>query len=231
MPVATRTRNAAATPEPPAPASSNTALYVVMGVALAGCAVAVAMVPVDTMLKDLLRPVLFHGASTWVNLLTFTLAAILAVVYLVNRRPATYAYVAAIRYTSFSLWILNTLMGMYSAYITWGSSFWSEPRLQASFWIILLLAGAMAVDILVDRPVIHSAFDIVIGLGVWAFVFLTPRDIHPDSPVMASGWGIKAIFAAIVITWGIAVFVVIRLWAKRLKRLGAGVPGMPDAED
>jgi hypothetical protein len=234
MPVATRTRNAAATPEPPAPGrSGHAALYVVLGLALAVTAVLVALIPADTGLLWTLRPVLFHGASTWVNLLTFTLAGILAVVYLFNRRPATYAYVAATRYTSFSLWILNTLLGMFSAYITWGSAFWSEPRLQLSFWILLVIGIAMAVDILMDKPVVHSAFDIAIALGVWVFVLYTPKDIHPNSPVMASGtdWGIKAVFAGLVLAWGVAVFVVIRLWAERLARLGAGVPGMPDAED
>jgi hypothetical protein len=232
MPVATRTRNAAATPEPPAPKSgAHTALYVVLGLALAATAVLVALTPIDAMLGWMLKPVLFHGASTWVNLLTFTLAGLLAIVYLINRRPGTYAYVAATRYTSFVLWILNTALGMFSAYITWGSAFWSEPRLQASFWILLVIAVAMAVDILVDRPVIHSAFDIAIALGVWVFVLFTPKEIHPNSPVLASGLAIQAVFGGIVLAWGVAVFVVIRLWAERLAGLGIGVPGMPDAED
>jgi hypothetical protein len=244
MPVATRmsdptmppppTRNAAGTPEPPAPRfGGHTALYVVLGLALAVAVVLVALIPSDTMLQWTLKPVLFHGASTWINLLTFTLAGLLAIVYLFSRRPGTYAYVAATRYVSFSLWILNTLLGMFSAYITWGSAFWSEPRLQLSFWILLVIAVAMAVDILMDKPVIHSALDIAIALGVWVFVVYTPKDIHPNSPVFAAGtdWSIKAIFAGLVLAWGVAMLVVIRLWAERLARLGAGVPGMPDAED
>lgn len=228
MPVATKTRVAAATPDPK---PNNTVLYVVLGLALAACVVLVAITPVEKMLGWMLKPVLFHGASTWVNLMTFTLAGILAVVYLFNRRPGTYAYVAATRYVSFSLWILNTVLGMFSAYITWGSAFWSEPRLQASFWVLLVISVAMAVDVLMDRPAIHASFDILIGLGVWAFVLLTPREIHPNSPVMASGWEIKAIFGGMVVAWTIAMLCVIRLWAQRLKALGAGVPGMPDAED
>ena len=138
---------------------------------------------------------------------------------------------AATRYVSFSLWILNTVLGMFSAYITWGSSFWGEPRLQASFVILLLIAVAIAVDIIVDKPVLHSSFDILIAVGVWVFVLFTPKDIHPTSPVLASGFGIQAIFAGMVLAWGIAMLVAIRLWAERLEAGGAGVPGMPDEVD
>jgi hypothetical protein len=223
-------------PEPVAPLPAKTGradavLWGVFGAAIVACAILVAMTPVEQMLGNWLKLVLFHGASTWVNLGTFTLCGTLAVAYLVTRRPGVYAYTAATRYVSFSLWIFNTVLGMLSAWLTWGPSFWGEPRLQASFVILLFLAIAIAVDIVVDRPVLHSSLDILIALGVWAFVFLTPREIHPNSPVMASGWGIKGIFGGMVLTWGIAMIVAIRLWAERLKAGGAGVPGMPDEID
>jgi hypothetical protein len=220
-----------ATPSPAKTGPSDTILWGVLAAAVVACAVLVALTPYEQMLGDWLKLVLFHGASTWVNLVTFTVAGILAVVYMVGRRPGVYAYTAATRYVSFSLWIFNTALGMLSAWLTWGSAFWGEPRLQASFWVLLALAIAIAVDILVDKPMLHSGIDIAIALAVWGFVFLTPREIHPDSPVMASGWGIRGIFAGMVLTWGIAVVVAIRLWAERLKAGGAGIPGMPDEAD
>ncbi len=206
-------------------------LWVVLGLALAGEAVLVFLTPTEAMLGWMLKPVLFHGASTWVNLGTFTLAGVLAVVYLINRRPGTYAYVAATRYVSFSLWILNTVLGMFSAYITWGSAFWAEPRLQVSFWILIAVAIAIAVDIMMDKPALHASLDILIALGVWAFVLFTPKDIHPNSPVLASGEGIQLLFAGLVALWGVAALVVIRLWEERLRAGGAGVAGMPDEVD
>ena len=62
-------------------------LWIVFAVAVAACAGLVALTPYEQMLGNLLKPVLFHGASVWVNLGTFTLAGVLAVVYLVTRRP------------------------------------------------------------------------------------------------------------------------------------------------
>jgi hypothetical protein len=214
--------------------SNDKILWGVFGAAIVACAVLVAVTPYyppPEQLGHWLKLVLFHGASTWVNLATFTLAGILAVAYLATRRPGVYAYTAATRYVSFSLWIFNTALGMASAWLTWGSGFMGEPRLRWSFVILLALAVAMAFDILADKPVLHASIDIAIALGVWAFVLFTPREIHPQSPVMASGWDVKGVFAGMVLMWGAAMVVAIRLWAERLKAGGAGVPGMPDETD
>ena len=211
--------------------SRDRMLWIVIGLSLVACAALVAITPAEAMLGQYLKLVLFHGASTWVNLVTFSTAGVLAVAFLVNARPGTYAYAASARYISFGLWIFNTALGMLSARLTWGDAFIREPRLQASFWILLVLGLAIALDIMMDKPRLHAVFDVGIMVAVWAFVFVTPRDIHPNSPVMASGWDIKLLFAGIVLTWAVAVLCVIRLWAERLARDGAGVPGMPDEVD
>jgi hypothetical protein len=211
--------------------SRDRLLWVAIVVSLVACAAFVAFTPAEAMLGQYLKLVLFHGASTWVNLVTFTAAGALAVAFLVNGRAGTYAYAASSRYVSVLRWIFNTALGIVSARLTWGDAFIREPRLQASFWILLLLGLAMAIDIMMDKPRLHSAFDIAIMVAIWVFVFATPRDIHPNSPVMASGWEIKALFGGMVVTWGVAVVCVIRLWAERLMIGGAGVAGMPDEVD
>ena len=211
--------------------SRDRVLWIVVAVSVLACGVFVFFTPVEAMLGQYLKLVLFHGASTWTNLLTFTAAGVLAIAYLVNGRPGTYAYAASARYISFGLWIFNTVLGMGSAYLTWGSSFMGEPRLRMSFVILLLLWLSIALDIMMDKPRLHAAFDIGIMIAVWLFVFVTPKDIHPNSPVLASGWDIKLLFAGMVVTWAIAMFTIIWLWAERLERDGAGVPGMPDEVD
>lgn len=212
-------------------AGSDRVLWSVIALSLVACAAFVLFTPAEAMLGQYLKLVLFHGASTWVNLLTFTAAGALGIAFLVNGRPGTYAYCASARYTSFGLWVFNTALGILAARLTWGDAFIREPRLQASFWILLLLGLAIALDIIMDKPRLHSAFDVAIMVAVWVFVLVTPKDIHPNSPVLASGWDIKGLFAGMVITWGVAVFTFIRLWAARLARDGAGVPGMPDEVD
>jgi hypothetical protein len=212
-------------------AKTDRILWIVIAVSVVACAAFVFFTPVEAMLGQYLKLVLFHGASIWVNVLSFTTAGALAVAYLVNRRPGTYAYVASARYVSFGLWLFNTALGMVSAWMTWGDSFIREPRLQASFWIILLLGMAMALDIMMDKPRLHAAFDIGIAVAIWLLVFVPAKDIHPNNPVFASGWQIKALFGGMVVTWAVAVFSLIRIWAERLARDGAGVEGMPDEVD
>ena len=199
------------------------------GVAAAG--LCVAATPFEVTLGHLLKLVLFHGASTWVNLGTFTLAGVLAAAYLVNGRLGTYAYAAASRYVSFSLWILNTVLGGLAARLTWGPDFWSEPRLRVSFWILLAVAVAIALDIAMDKPKVHACLDIAIAVAVWVFVIATPKAIHPASPVLASGSDVKTVFAGMVLSLAVAAACAIRLWAARLRAQGIGVAGRPDEVD
>ena len=205
--------------------------WVALAAGVVATGVCIAATPFEVMLGHYLKLVLFHGASTWVNLATFTLAGVLAAAYLVSGRLGTYAYVAASRYVSFSLWIFNTVLGSAAAWLTWGPGFWSEPRLRVSFWILLAVAVAIALDVALDKPRLHAGVDIAIAGAVWLFVVATPKDIHPANPVLASGTGIKVLFAAMVLSWGVVAACAIRLWAASLNARGVGVPGMPDEVD
>ena len=97
-------------------------------------AVVVALVPSEAQLGDALRLVLFHGASTWVNLLTFSATALASLAFLITRRTGLATWASALRWVSLPLWILNTTLGFLSMKIVWGGVLWREPRLQMTFW-------------------------------------------------------------------------------------------------
>jgi hypothetical protein len=156
---------------------------------------------------------LLHGGATWVNLMLFVFMGASGIVYLATRDERAYALEVGFRTIASPLWLASSILGYIAAASTWdftGSKesrltiIASDPRLMAQ---ILLLAG-VAVLLLADWFVLdgrrHKAMlDIiftVFGTVVMADIFLDPvkRALHPDSPVMNSGWDIKLPFFAMV---------------------------------
>jgi uncharacterized membrane protein SirB2 len=188
-------------------------------------------IPTVAVLGNRVKLPLVHGGSTWVDLMVFALMGIAAVAYLVTRDERIYAWQAGFRALAAPLWVVNAVLGFIAAMSTWDFSAsqqspmsvaLQDPRLVAQ---MLLLAG-VAVLVLADWLVLekrsHKAWlDIgftVLMTVVMANIFLDPmkRALHPDSPVLNSGWEIKgpffgmvaAIFAlAMVLSWVASSFV------------------------
>jgi hypothetical protein len=156
---------------------------------------------------------LFHGGSTWVDLIIFTIMGVVGLVYLFNRNERVYAWEVGLRAVAAPLWLVNSVLGFLAAAATWDFSasdqspltvIPQDPRLSAQ---VVLLAG-VAILLLADWFILekrwHKAIaDIVFVIVMWASlanVFLDPikRAMHPDSPVMNSGWEIKAPFFGMV---------------------------------
>jgi hypothetical protein len=174
---------------------------------------------------------LFHGGATWVNLVLFTLMGLAGVVYLFTRNDRVYAWEVGFRGIAAPLWLMSSVLGFIAAASTWDFSQSKEsplaiipqdPRLSAQ---AILLAG-VAILLLADWLILETRWQKAIGdivfVGVMWFtlapVFLDPvkRALHPDSPVLNSGWEIKgpffgmvaAIFAvAIVASWLVSLTV------------------------
>lgn len=213
--------------------SRRTLLVVGISVAVLATVIAVllATLPPVVGLGNRVRLPLFHGGVTWVVLMTFTLMGVAALAHLLSRDERAYAWEVGLRAVACPLWLFSSVLGMIAAAQTWDFSGSREsvismiprdPRLSAQ---LLLLAG-VAVLLVADWMVLDkrrhkSVLDLVYVVGMWvllANIFLDPvkRALHPDSPVMNSGWEIKApfftmvaaIFAiALVLSWVATSFV------------------------
>jgi len=158
---------------------------------------------------------LFHGASTWVDLVLFILMGVSAVAYLATRRDAVYAWEVGLRAVAAPLWLVNSILGLIAALNTWDftgskesplSSVMQDPRLVAQ----MVLLGGVAMLLLLDWLVLDSRMhkavaDIVFvsaGVVLLSDIFLDPakRALHPDSPVLNSGFEIKGPFFGIVLS-------------------------------
>jgi hypothetical protein len=158
---------------------------------------------------------LFHGASTWVDLMLFVFMGIAAIAYLASRRDDVYAWEVGLRAVAAPLWLVNSVLGLVAALNTWDftgskesplASVMQDPRLIAQMVLLGGVAMLLLLDWLVlDRRVHKAMADIVFvaaGVVLLSDIFLDPakRALHPDSPVLNSGFEIKGPFFGIVLS-------------------------------
>ncbi len=163
-------------------------------------------------LGDKVRLPMFHGGSTWVNIATFTITGLLALLYLIFRRADLYRWEAGFRWVSAVLWITNSVLGVIAAANTWdfsGSSatplsvIRQDPRLLAQFQLLLILLVVLVVQWMFRNNVFRAALDLLYVIVFWlllrgVFTNEAARALHPDSPVLNSASDIQIPFFAIV---------------------------------
>ena len=201
---------------------SRTLRYVVLAAMAVVTAVLVFAIPPDQTLGGLVRLVIFHGATTWVNLATFTLAALLSAAFLVSGRLGLYWWASAFRYVSLPLWLMNAVLGVVSMRLAWGGFEWDEPRLRMTFVVLMAALVVFAVDFLVGDRRLAAVLDIALAGVLWYLLMTTHNLAHPDSPVFASGSTIVAIFLGLVVACFVIAVVIASLIRDRLARSAAG---------
>jgi len=206
---------------------SNTSLAIAAGaivVLTITVAMLIASIPAVEGLGDKVKLPLFHGGSTWVSLMLFAAMGVLAVIYLFTRSDSVYAWEVGLRAVAAPLWLMNSVLGLLAALSTWdftGSrelpimAVRQDPRLVAQMVLLLGVAMVLLLDWLVLERRFHKAIaDLtftVIAAVLLSDIFLDPakRALHPDSPVLNSGWEIKGPFFGMVLgTLGIALVLV-----------------------
>ena len=189
------------------------ALVLPIAAAIAVVAYLTFTMPPVLQLGTLVRLVIFHGASTWINMGLFTLAGLTGLAYVVFRREGLYRWASAFRYLAVPLWIANTGMGMVSSRLAWNSVNLAEPRLQASFWIMLAAGIVLAVDFGLGRKLWTAIADVAMAGALWALILGARNFVHPDNPVMNSGPEIQVPFFGIVGAYALAVLLIASLSA------------------
>lgn len=173
---------------------------------------------------DVFRLVIYHGASTWTNLATFTVTGVLGLAYVVSRRDAVFGWESGFRYVSLPLWVLNTGLGLLSSRLAWGGIDLSEPRLRATFWILLGAGIVAAVDFVLEHKLWTAFADTALAVALWTLILSAPNVIHPDNPVLnpETGGDVKARFfgivACLLVVWVIVAYLIQRALRWRVSR-------------
>ncbi len=189
-----------------------------VGVFLASVAFAVTaimltrLIPAVEGLGDKVRLPIFHGGSTWVNLIVFGIMGVFGLFYVVLGREDLYRWSAGFRGVAATMWVVNTVLGVIAAMSTWDFSgsqqapisvIREDPRLMAQFQLLLLLAIVLIVQSMVESRGVRAFLDFAYAstMGIWLWIVLgsaQAKALHPDNPVLNSGSDIQAPFFAIV---------------------------------
>lgn len=182
-----------------------------------GCTVAVLNIPSDARIGMMVRFVMFHGASTWVNMGTITLAGVLSAIGLAGR-PGAAHWGVAFRWVALPHWALNTVLGFISARLLWGSVMLNEPRMAMTLGILGAGMIVLAVQLIVDDPRTPAALDVALAVALWALILTVPNATHPDSPVFSSGDpAFRYCFFGMVLAIAVIAGALVTLVARRKK--------------
>lgn len=160
-------------------------LFVLIALAAVACVISVMAIPPDERLGAMVRFVMFHGASTWVNMGTFTLAGVLGLAFVFGAGKLG-RWGEAFRWLSLPLWAVNTVLGILSMKLIWGGILWDEPRLLMTFGLLAGSVVILAVQLIFDHPKVPAVLDAVLAAALWFLVLVLPNLFHPDSPVFNS---------------------------------------------
>ena len=190
-----------------------TLIFAAIGVLAVAVLALLYRIPAVQGLGNRVKLPLFHGGSTWVDLMVFTLMGVAALVYIVRPNDKVYAWEVGFRSVAAPLWAINSVLGFMAALSTWDFSGSKEsplvlvredPRLSAQIILLLGVMILIALNWLVLERRRHKAVaDLLFVVVMWALlanVFLDPvkQSLHPDSPVLNSGWDIRGPFFGIV---------------------------------
>jgi hypothetical protein len=165
--------------------TARTVLVALIPVGVVACVVANLSIPPDERLGTMVRFVMFHGASTWVNMGTFTLAGLAGLAFAFGAKKLG-RWGEALRWFSLPLWTLNTILGILSMQLIWGGILWDEPRLLMTFGLLAASVVILAIQLIFDHPLVPAVLDAVLAGALWFLVLVLPNLFHPDSPVFNS---------------------------------------------
>ncbi|MDI6691793.1 MAG: hypothetical protein QMD76_00550 [Anaerosomatales bacterium] len=190
----------------------KTTLATAVAIGVVGSVAAILLTPPDQKLGAMVRFVMYHGASTWVNMVTFTIAGAAGVATLLGAN-GWQRYGEAFRWLALPHWVVNTILGLISMKLIWGGILWNEPRLLMTFAVLAGALVVLAAQFLADSPKAPAALDALLAATLWVLVLVLPNLFHPDSPVFRSGntvyiatfLGMVASIAIAVLTAGVAI--------------------------
>jgi len=190
-------------------------LFVLIALAAVACVVSLMAIPPDQRLGAMVRFVMFHGASTWVNMGTFTLAGVLGLAFVFGAGKLG-RWGEAFRWLSLPLWAVNTVLGILSMKLIWGGILWDEPRMLMTFGLLAGSVVILAVQLIFDHPKVPAVLDAVLAAALWFLVLVLPNLFHPDSPVFNSDNAVYIYaFFGMVGSIAVAALAIVTLVARR----------------
>ncbi len=159
------------------------ALVVAM-VLLALLAVLLILSPAEAQLGNLIKVIYLHGALARVGLYALMLAALPALVYLIQPRPALMRWSNAVQVAGMIVFVVHFALSVIPTHETWGVWIaFDEPRTRMSLQIIGVGLLIILVRRLIDDDRLHALANFALGAAVLLLNLRTGVLRHPLNPI------------------------------------------------
>ncbi len=192
----------------------------------------IVLAPPEARLGNLIKLVYVHGALVMVGLATFSVAGVLGLIALIARRPVWYRGTRAAGTAALIVWVLYVISAVVVTGLAWGQWVaWNEPRVRATFMILLAALALALVIRLVAHPDFSALVHVVMGVAPWIVTQQAEVIRHPVDPIGGSeSAAIQVFYLLIVLTVaGLAATLIAWIWLRSER--DAAVQAPPPATD
>jgi len=152
--------------------------------------------PEEVFLGKIIGIVLIHGSLTFTAMVLFPFGGVFGVLYLLEKKDSYILWAIATLKMATVVWAISLMIGVITAYLTWGGLLLIEPKLVLG---ILLFAVSLTA-LLTMNQISHnnqSVILIVLSILPWIIRFGAGNLLHPKNPT--SGTPLEIFFISITI--------------------------------
>jgi|Deesub1362A_J573_1020465.scaffolds.fasta_scaffold00190_49 hypothetical protein len=152
--------------------------------------------PEEAFLGKMIGIVLIHGSLTFTAMVLFSFGGVFGVLYLFGKKDFYILWAIAILKMAIVVWAVSLVVGVITAYLTWGGLLLIEPKLVSG---VLLFAVSLIALLTMDQISHNNQSVILIILSIlpWIIRFGVGNLLHPENPT--SGTHLEIFFISIAV--------------------------------
>lgn len=162
-------------------------------------AVVLALVaPQERTLGGYIRLIYIHAAVTWVGLALFAASFVAGGANLLIKDKAPAKWADSLFVNAIFFWAASSLIGTVAAYLTWGESWYFEPRTRAAFTILVVALIVYVVGPMMESHIVRMSLQTAVPALVFLLLALTGKLVHPNNAFLKSDSLEIKLFALII---------------------------------
>jgi len=193
------------------PRRRRTVLSVTFGLILIAVILAL-IAPEEATLGSYIKLIYIHAAVTWVGMVMFVASGLLALLFLLSKlasgkskgvsgpsaRDSLVTWSSASQATAIIFWLTSVSIGSFAAYLTWGGSWWEEPRLRVALFILVLAVAMYQLGRMLSDKLTRAVLNLSLPASAALLLFATGKLVHPNNAFAKSDSFEIKLFAGLI---------------------------------
>lgn len=204
----------------PAPGRRAWVAPLLTAAGLIGLAAALWLIPPEQTLGNVIKVIFLHGALVRVGLMTFAVAGVLSLGFLLTRRERFYAWAIATQQGAVIFWLVYAVTSSFSTWLSWGQWIaWEEPRVRASVHVLWFSIACLLVVLWIGNRYVTAAVNMLVTGVTWTLISGAAIIRHPFDPIGASGSGAYQVLYWVMVA-ALALLAVMLVWWLHRREVG-----------